>query len=98
MPTEIFPTSRITKTKDQVSCDLGDEAVVLECVRGTYYGMNPVAATVWKALKEPRSVAELRDIVLGEYEVEPERCEGELFKLLQDMAAAGLIEISQTPA
>lgn len=95
MPSDIDLSTRVVATKDQVSCELGEEAVVLHCVRGVYYGLNPVAATVWRELKEPRTVGQLQDVVLREYEVEPERCRQDLVEVLQEMVSAGLIEISR---
>lgn len=95
MPFDFDSSTRVVAVKDQVSCELGDEAVVLHCVRGVYYGLNPVAVTVWRELKEPRTVEHLQEVVLREYEVEPERCRQDLIQVLQEMASAGLIEVSR---
>jgi hypothetical protein len=89
--------SIVVATREQVSCPLGDEAAILNLKNSVYYGMNPVGARVWDLLQQPRSVAELRDVVLEEFEVEPERCERDLFELLEKMRAEGLIEVRDTP-
>ncbi len=96
MPGKISQAATIVAVKDQVSCDLGDEAVVLHCAGGIYYGLNQVGATVWRALATPRTLSELRELVLKEYEVSPERCSEDLDKLLDDLAKAGLVEIHDT--
>ncbi len=44
-------------------------------------------------IQEPRTVHEVRDALLEEYEVEPERCECELLALLQELTVKGLIEV-----
>jgi hypothetical protein len=44
-------------------------------------------------LQRQRSVAELRDAVLEEYDVEKERCERDVLDLLEKMQAEGLIEV-----
>jgi hypothetical protein len=41
----------------------------------------------------PRRVAEIRDALLEEYAVGPERCEQDLRELLEQLSTAGLIEI-----
>ncbi len=55
--------------------------------------MNPVGARVWELLKQPKSVSELRDVLLDEYEVDQERCAQDLLALLQKMRDEGLIEV-----
>jgi hypothetical protein len=67
--------------------------VILNLKNSVYYGVNPVGASIWKLLQQERSVAELRDAVLDEYEVESERCERELLSLLEKMHSEGLIQV-----
>jgi hypothetical protein len=93
MTDEISLNTVIACVHSQVSSTLGDEAAVLDMNRGIYYGLDPVGTRVWKLIQEPRSVAEVRDALLAEYEVEPRRCEQDLLKLLAELRDAGLIEI-----
>jgi hypothetical protein len=75
-----------------VSANLEDEVVILSLKDGVYYGLNPVGARIWNLLQEPRTVSEIRDIILQEYETSPQRCEEDLRRLLQEMDDKGLIE------
>jgi hypothetical protein len=86
----------VVATKDQVSCPLGDESAILNLKNSVYYGMNPVGARVWNLLQQPRSVGELRDTLLDEYEVAADRCEQELLALLERMRTEGLVEVQDT--
>lgn len=79
--------------KDQVSSDLGGEVAILDLKAGVYYGLDAVGARIWSLIQEPRTVNEIRDILLEEYEVEPERCERDLLALLQRLADEGIIEV-----
>ena len=79
--------------KDQVSSDLGGEVAILDLKAGVYYGLDAVGARIWSLIQEPRTVNEIRDILLEEYEVEPERCERDLLVLLQRLADEGIIEV-----
>ena len=79
--------------KDQVSSDLGGEVAILDLKAGVYYGLDAVGARIWSLIQEPRTVNEIRNILLEEYEVEPERCERDLLVLLQRLATEGLIEV-----
>ena len=77
----------------QISCPLGDESAILNMKNSVYYGMNPVGTSIWNLLKEPKTIAEIRDTIVGEYDVDEERCERDLFTLLEQMRSEGLIEV-----
>src|SRR5271169_5103026 len=83
----------VVAAPEQVSCPLGEEAAILNLKNSVYYGMNPVGARVWELLKQPKSVAELRDILLEEFEVDEERCGKDLLALLGTLRGEGLIEV-----
>ena len=79
--------------KDQVSSDLGGEVAILDLKAGVYYGLDAVGARIWSLIQEARTVNEIRDILLEEYEVEPEHCERDLLALLRRLADEGLVEV-----
>ncbi|OGT96485.1 MAG: thymidylate synthase, partial [Gemmatimonadetes bacterium RIFCSPLOWO2_02_FULL_71_11] len=83
----------ISISGDLVSCDLNAEAVVLNLRSGRYYGLDPVGARIWNLIQTPRTVQEIRDILLQDYEVEPDRCEGDLVALLEKLANEGLVDV-----
>ena len=89
---KILPESTIVQAKDQVSCELDGEAVILGLKKGFYYGLDPVGAHVWNLLKRPVRVDEIRDDILKNFDVEFERCEKDLAVLLKELLKEGLIE------
>ena len=91
-PERITLETTIVATGEQVSCDVGDETVVLSLKDGMYYGLNPVAASVWKSIQQERKVLEIRDMLIMEYEVEPGVCSEDLFQLLSQLMTWGLVE------
>ena len=86
-------TSIVVATSEQVSRSLGDESAILNLKNSVYYGMDPVGSRVWNLLAQRRSVGDLLNILVGEYDVESERCERDLFLLLEKMRSEGLIEV-----
>jgi hypothetical protein len=98
MGERLSPRSIVVATSEQVSCPLGEESAILNLKNSVYYGVNPVAASVWKLIQQPKSVGELRDALVEEYEVEPERCEQDLLTLLDKMRDEGLIDVRSTAA
>jgi hypothetical protein len=83
----------VVAVQDQVSTTLEDEAVILHLRDGVYYSLNQVGASIWNLLQEARTITEIRNIILSEYEVEPQQCETDLLKLLQELADRNLIEV-----
>ena len=91
----IGPETVIRVSQDQISCEIGEEAVLLQLQRGQYYGLNAIGAQVWKMLqKGPMSVSALQSCIVEKYDVEPDECAQDLDGLLCSMIDAGLIEIA----
>ena len=76
-----------------VSASLDGEVVILGFQSGSYYSLDQVGAFIWDLLQKPHKVSELRDAVLNEYEIDRERCEQDLFRLLEELADKGLVQI-----
>jgi len=85
--------STVRVSQDQVSCDLNGEAAILNLKTGTYYGLDPVGATIWKLMEQPCTVESIREAMLQKYEVDEERCQADLLELLAKLSAEGLIEV-----
>jgi hypothetical protein len=90
--------STIVAAKEQVSCSLAEEAVVLDLKAGVYYGLNEVGARVWSLIQSPKSVSEIREAILQEFDVDPNLCERDLLALLRDLAGKDLIRVSDEKA
>lgn len=88
----ITADTRVVASDALVSCDLAGEAVILSLRTELYYALDPVGTRVWELVQEPRTVAEVRDALLAEYDVEPARCEADLLALLGDLATHGLVD------
>ncbi|MGH9560222.1 MAG: PqqD family protein [Terracidiphilus sp.] len=86
-------SSVVGATRDHVSCNLGDEAAILNLKNTIYYGLNPVGTRVWNLVQQSRSVSDIRDALLEEYDVEAAQCERDLLGLLEQMKEQGLIEV-----
>jgi hypothetical protein len=85
--------STVVVAEGQVSSDLGGEVAILSLKNGVYYGLDAVGARIWELIQGPRTVNEIRDVLLEEYDVEPERCERDLFVLLDQLATENLIDV-----
>jgi hypothetical protein len=98
METYLSVHSIVVASPHQVSCPLGEESAILSLNNTIYYGLNPVGTRVWDLLQRPRSIGELRDTLVNEYDVEAGRCEQDLLELLEKMSAEGLIQVRSAAA
>ena len=90
---KVLLDSTIVRSPDQVSTDLGGEVVILSLQSPQYFGLGDVGARIWDIIREPKTVKEILETVLNDYDVEPERCERDLLAVLQELADEGLVEI-----
>lgn len=96
-PPDLTPASVVVAARGQVSAELEGEAVILGLGDGIYYGLDGVGAMVWELLRDPRSVAELRDAVTAAYDVDAATAERDLLALLRELAERGLVEVAAGP-
>lgn len=87
--------SVIVAASDQVSSELQEgEIAILNLKDGVYYGLNSVGSRIWNLIQTPKSVAELREVLLAEYDVDVEVCTRELMDLLDNLSNKKLIEVN----
>lgn len=93
----ISESSLVKQSQQQTSAGMPGEAVILNPVTGTYFGLDEVGARVWELIETPRSVAELCAAIGDEYDVEAKQCMHDLHSLLRELLEAGLVEIEDGP-
>lgn len=71
--------------------DLGTEIAILNLRTGTYFGLNPVGAFIWKLIQEKRLIADICREVVGMYDVSLDRCEADVQDLLRNLLTQELI-------
>jgi hypothetical protein len=85
--------STVVGAKEKVFCNLAEEVVVLDPRTGVFYSLNSVAARIWNLIQEPKTVLDVRNAIVDEYDVDLDRCEDDLLVLLRDLAAKELITL-----
>jgi hypothetical protein len=84
---------RIVVATDQVSCDLAGEAAILNLNNGVYYGLNAVGARIWNLIQTPRTFAEIRTVLLSEYNVDATQLEQDMARLFQELSEQNLVKV-----
>lgn len=94
----IHLNSKVVLSTQQVSAELANEEVILNLKNNVYYGLNEVGAEIWKYIKQSKSVSEIIDHILDQYEVERQQCEQDILAILNDLWEAELIEVTNEKA
>jgi hypothetical protein len=86
--------SVVVAAGDQISADLDGEAVVLGLDKGMYYGLGDVGSRIWELVHESTSVADIRDTIVAEYDVDETTCQRDLLRFLQQLEGEGLLVVT----
>lgn len=86
-------TSHARVNEDVVFRDLEGELVLLNLKTGVYFGIDPIGTRIWHLMQEHRSLREIRDALLEEYEVTKRQCEDDLLRFVGLLREKDLIEV-----
>ena len=70
---------------------VGEETVMLDLAKGTYFGLDPVGARIWKLLGEGKTVAQVCDSMMSEYQVSRDDIERDVLALVEELERRGMI-------
>lgn len=74
---------------------LGDETILLELDRGTYFGLDEVGSRAWELLQSRGRLGEVQEALLAEYDVAPETLWRDLENLIVRLVDHGLVEVQE---
>jgi hypothetical protein len=69
-------TAAVVVTADQLSTRLGEEIVILGLRDSVYNGLSDVGARIWDLIQTPRTLEEILNILVAEYEVTADEAGG----------------------
>ena len=87
-------TDKLTTSDDVVAREVAGETVLLNLTSGTYFGLDEIGGKIWQWLEqgECRTLADVCDRLVSEYEVSRETAEEDMLALAGDLAEHGLLE------
>jgi hypothetical protein len=77
--------------------DLDGEAVLLNLQTGKYFGLDAIGTRIWSLIGELGALPAVYRKMLEEYDVDAERLKADLLALIDQLAARGLIQLTETP-
>jgi hypothetical protein len=91
---QITPDSIVVAAEDQVSCEVDDEAALLNLKTGVYYGLDPMGAYIWRLIAAPVRVGALHEQIAREFSADPDVVAKDITDFLTEMHNAGLVDVS----
>jgi hypothetical protein len=92
----ITPDSIVVAAEAQVSCEIENEAALLNLDTGVYYGLDPMGAYIWRLLATPILVRTLQEQIANEFHADADVVEKDVTDFLNEMLSAGLVELKST--
>ena len=83
--------SIVTQQEGYFSHAVNGKTVIFKPEDTSYFSLNTIGSRIWSLIQKPISVSKIKDIILNEYDVEPDQCEEDVVSLLDKLAANKLI-------
>ena len=85
---------RARRSDDVLFQVVGGEAVLLDLRREQYFGLNPVGTRIWQLLADDAPLQSVFETICNEYAVAPESARQDLIELIEQLAAADLVQVA----
>ena len=82
---------RIRQSPEVVSSRLGDAGVLVHLKTNRIFEVNATGLRIWELAGSGRTLADIREALQDEFEVQPERLREELLALVAELAREGLV-------
>ena len=84
-------SDKVTIPSQVMTRQVGDETVLLHLGTGTYYGLDSVGQSIWLLMGAGKTLADICDLLLQEYDVTREALTRDVLELADKLLAQGLI-------
>lgn len=86
--------SRVVVPESVVAREVAGETVILDLDSGTYFGLDPTATDMWRAISAGGSLGDAVAIVERAYEVDPAVLRDDLLRLTEQMLRKRLLSLA----
>lgn len=81
----------IRRNVEILSAGVDEDEILLDPSVWTYVFLNETAARIWNVLDSPRSIEDVVESLLRDYEVDAATCEREVEEFVGDMSRRGVL-------
>ena len=84
----------VQRRDEHIFTRLDDELLALDPHRACCYALGGAAPRVWELISSPTPIGTMRDTLMAEYDVDEATCLADLLALVDQLGAAGLVEVT----
>lgn len=94
MNNKLLSLDSIVFQKEDVDVtELNGEKVMMNLDKGKYFMLNETGSVIWDAINEPKSISEIIESIINEYDIDKETCESKVLEYLEKLNHEELIFI-----
>jgi len=86
--------TRFSLSPEALARRIGDDIVILDFPSGSYFGLDAVGARIWDLMGEGKTIDEICDALVQEYDVSIEQVRRDALSLVVELSEKGLIKAS----
>ncbi len=83
---------KFVRSGSPLTAEVDGELVMLDPQTSKYFGLDAVGHRIWDLLEAPTTLDDVVGRLIGEYDVDADRCSTEVAALVDDLVDAGLVE------
>ena len=73
---------------------VGEETVLLHLDSGTYFGLDPVGTRTWQLIQAGKSLSQVCDAIIEEFDVSRQVLEQDVLALARDLVDKKLVSVA----
>ncbi|MDQ6421403.1 lasso peptide biosynthesis PqqD family chaperone [Paenibacillus sp. LHD-117] len=85
----------VVQSEGYLVSEMNGEKVMLSIENGKYYNLGQIGGRVWELIESPASIQDVVDRLVTEYVIEPEDCQRQVRRFLQQLKAEGLVQVGK---
>jgi hypothetical protein len=90
---ELSLDARVAAGEDVLSREVEGDTVLLSMAQAEYFGLNPTGTRIWQLLQEPRSIRDVCQSLIAEFDIESDVVEKDVLSVVTDLIAHRLVRI-----
>jgi hypothetical protein len=83
--------TRIHRSESVLTAAVDKETIMMDVSSGRYVGLDHIASVIWQRLETQRTLGEIIDSLVADYDADRSVISDDVRKLLSDMASHGLV-------
>jgi len=92
----IGPTTVVSRNEEPVSAQVDETVVMMSIEQGMYFGIEGAGPRIWAMLEQPRTVDEICEALMDEFDIDADSCRSEVLGFLHELADAQLLRFHNT--